>query len=102
MKRGIRAKGRIVDDVLHDQAEGLRRLLAQDVVRIVTVASSRPNTRSNDSAAFASRSAVAINCNTISSFMLFSSAELSQLLLLGGAALAVLRFMVFQRKGFSP
>ena len=30
-----------VDDVLHDQAEGLRRLLAQDVVRIITVASGR-------------------------------------------------------------
>src|SRR5580658_38163 len=33
-------------------------------------ASSRPSTRSNDSAAFASRSAVVINCCTISSFML--------------------------------
>ena len=30
-----------MDDVLHDQAEGLRRLLAQDVVRIITVTSGR-------------------------------------------------------------
>ena len=39
--RGNLVRERIVDDSLHDQAEGLRRLLAQDIVRIVTIASGR-------------------------------------------------------------